>query len=171
MTWIIVLLIIIFASAIGGFVYTQQKKSKGKTEKQQETPVVDPTEQREDAIVSLQTQAALLGVTRQTNINALIDKCVEVHESLSSVNPQERSQLHSVPGDFSRLIEIHLPELLVKFGQISESATDEDIQKFNGLLEQLQGELNTILKNIADRNYVAFASKHGFMEIRYSDKF
>ena len=51
------------------------------------------------------------------------------------------------------------------------AATDADIQKFNELLKQIIGELDIILKNIADRNYVALASKHGFMEIRYSDKF
>lgn len=170
MIWI-VLLILIIAGAVGAYFYTQQKERDNAPAPSQAPAPADPSAQREDAIVSIQTQAALLGITGKTNINSLVDKCIDVHEALMSVNPEERSQLHSVPGDFTRLIEIHLPELLTKFGQISATATDEDIQKFNDLLEQLHVELDTILKNIADRNYVAFASKHGFMEIRYSDKF
>lgn len=170
MLWIF-LLIIIAVLAAGAYFYTQKKASDNKSSQVEETPAAAPTEKREDAIVSIQTQASLMGITQKTNINGLVDKCINVHDALGSVNPEERAQLHSVPGDFTRLIEIHLPDLLTKFGQISATATDEDIQKFNSLIEQLHGELDTILKNIADRNYVAFASKHGFMEIRYSDKF
>lgn len=171
MIWI-VLLILIVAGAVGAYFYTQQKGTDTPSSVPESEPAqVDPIAQREDAIVSAQIQASLLGMTHSTNINDLIDKCIEVHEELISVNPEERSQLHSAPGDFKRLIEIHLPEWLTKFGQISAAATDADIQKFNELLKQIIGELDIILKNIADRNYVALASKHGFMEIRYSDKF
>ena len=46
-----------------------------------------------------------------------------------------------------------------------------DIQKFDSLLEQLHVELDETLTNIKERNYAAFANKHGFMAIRYSDKF
>jgi hypothetical protein len=171
MLWIFIFIFAV-ALAVAAYLYIQSIKGSNKPEQAaDEAPTLAPTEKREDAIVSIQTQASLLGITEKTNINGLVDKCIDVHEALGSVNPEERAQLHSVPGDFTRLIEIHLPDLLTKFGQISASATDEDIKKFNGLMEQLHGELDTILKNIADRNYVAFASKHGFMEIRYSDKF
>ena len=170
MIWI-VLLILIVAGALGAYFYTQQKGSDPPSSSESAPAQVDPIAQREDAIVSAQIQASLLGITHSTNINDLIDKCIEVHEELISVNPEERSQLHSAPADFKRLIEIHLPEWLTKFGQISAAATDADFQKFNELLKQIIGELDIILKNIADRNYVALASKHGFMEIRYSDKF
>jgi hypothetical protein len=171
MLWIFIL-IFAAAFAVALYLFTKHvKSSKAPAQTEKEEPTLAPTEVREDAIVSIQTQASLLGITKKTNINSLVDKCIDVHEALGSVNPEERAQLHSVPGDFTRLIEIHLPDLLTKFGQISASATDEDIQKFNDLMDQLHGELDTILKNIADRNYVAFASKHGFMEIRYSDKF
>lgn len=168
MIWI-VLLILIVAGAVGAYFYTQHKRSD--TPPVSEPAKIDPIAEREDAIVSAQTQASLLGLTHSTNINDLIDKCIEVHEELISVNPEERSQLHSVPGDFKRLIEIHLPEWITKFAKISAAATESDFQKFNELLQQIIGELDIILKNIADRDYVAFASKQGFMEIRYSDKF
>lgn len=132
---------------------------------------VDLVKEGEDAIVKVQTLAALQGVQSKTEINSLIDKCVKVHESLASVDRTEVNQLHSVPGDFSRLIEIHLPELITKFGQLGDAVDQAAIEKFNGVLEQLHGELDQILKNIETRNYVAFASKQAFMEIRYSDKF
>lgn len=159
------------AIAVIWYLVSQNKNKSNTTEPANETEQADPTAQREGAIVKVQTQAALLGVQAKTEINALIDKCVSVHESLASVDPTEVNQLHSVPGDFARLIDIHLPELVTKFGQLGEATDQQAIDNFNGVLAQLHGELDQILKNIETRNYVAFASKQSFMEIRYSDKF
>ena len=135
------------------------------------SPETNDMIQRENAIVQIQVKASLLDLPAKTNINSLIDKCAQLHNALSSVNPTDKIQLHSAPADFERLIEKHLPETIDKFGQIFATATDEDINKFNDLIEQLKGELDGIITNLNERDYAAFANKHGFMEIRYSDKF
>lgn len=159
------------AAAVVWYLLSQNKSKSAPSTADFEPESIDPAKLREDAIVNVQTQAALLGVQSRTEINSLIDKCVKVHESLKSVDPTEVNQLHSVPGDFTRLIEVHLPELVTKFGQLGEAVNQEAIDNFNNVLTQLHGELDIILKNIDTRNYVAFASKKSFMEIRYSDKF
>lgn len=168
MLWIIIGIALLFAVA---FLLLMRNNNDEATTASDTEAAPDPVEDRENAIVALQTKASLLGLPGKTNINALIDKCIDVHEALASVDPQENAQLHSVPGDFTRLIGKHLPDLISKFGQISANASESDITEFNDLLAQLNDELDDILKNISERNYTAFASKHGFMKIRYSDKF
>lgn len=154
----------------GAYTYYAMKRTPDSPATEEATPDT-PTQQREDKLVALQLKASLLGLSKTTGINALIDKCIEVHESLASVDPEASNQLHSVPADFERLIGKHLPDLMNKFGQISSSAPEETFAEFEETLIQLNLELEEILSNVRERNYTAFANKHGFMKIRYSDKF
>ncbi len=171
-TWVVIIAVCL---ALAFIIYTWSK-NKSVAASQANSAAsgsveVSDGERRENAIVQIQVKASLLGLPAKTNINALVDKCAQLHNALSSVNPTEKIQLHSAPADFERLIEIHLPETLDKFGQIFATATEDDITKFNALIEQLQSELDSIIQNLNERDYAAFANKHGFMEIRYSDKF
>jgi flagellar basal body-associated protein FliL len=171
-TWVVIIAVgIVLAIVVA--MWFKNKKTTTAQENVEEpvSPEMEDMMQRENAIVQIQVKASLLGLPAKTNINSLIDKCAQLHNALSSVNPTDKIQLHSAPADFERLIEKHLPETIDKFGQIFATATDEDINKFNELIEQLKGELDGIITNLNERDYAAFANKHGFMEIRYSDKF
>ena len=126
----------------------------------------------EDSILNIQRKISLsLNREYRKGAESLVDKCVEVYYAIQSVDPQEKQQLHSVPGDFKRLVEKHFPELISKYSQVLTTSEGKQVSEFNSIIEQLHGELDLILENIKNRNYVEFANKTGFMKIRYSDKF
>lgn len=169
-----VMVLVLLALVVFGFFYVYKNKYRSSTKKDKEESAPSETKQfnYEDGILDIQRKISLsLKKSHRQGVESLVDKCVEVNYAIRSVDPQETSQLHSVPGDFKRLVEKHLPEFIANFSEVSNSNGDENLEKFENIILQLNGELDTILENIKTRNYVDFANKHGFMKIRYSDKF
>ena len=127
------------------------------------------SKQLDNLIIAIQRQASLSGLHLKTSINMLIDKLVNVKETLETVDRSDKALLHTVPNDFKRLLSKHLPELMSKYSAVEEN--EESKQAFEASLSQLGDEMNAIVETINERNFADFANKDKFVKLRYSNQF
>jgi hypothetical protein len=165
---------VVVAIILGLWFYMNKKSNNGTasetaTESTQEDP--NSPEAMERKLIALNYLARSTGVAQQTNVEIVIDKCIEVHESLLNSTTEERTQMGTMTGDFNRLVNIHLPEFINVFAKMSNDHREQNKNNFETVGIQLTDEMNSILTDINEKNFGAFSVKQRFMEIRFSDQY
>jgi len=159
-----------------GFVFFICKKMlKSKKEEpidlNEEDEPIDRSQERDNLIYQINLNARMSGVAQVTDVEKVIDKCIEVNQSIREMSNSEQKLLMSTPDDFERLVSTHLNDFVDVFSKIPLENNEKEIVRFNGVMGQLLTELDQILKDIETKNFNAFTQKSRFMEIRFSDKY